>query len=40
MKETKPILDYYMRQGIFREVDATIPLDVIYETIINEAKND
>lgn len=40
MNETKPILDYYQKQGIFREVDATIPLDVIYETIINEAKND
>ncbi len=40
MNETKPILDYYMQKGLFKEVDATLPLDVIYETILNEAKND
>lgn len=40
IKNTKPVLDFYQKKGILKEIDATIPLEVIYETLKNEAKND
>lgn len=38
MKDTKPILDFYRDKGILLEIDATIPLDIIYEILIEKAE--
>lgn len=40
IKNTKPILDFYQDKGMLKEIDATLPLEVIYDRIENEAKND
>ena len=40
MNNTKPVLDFYQDKGLLKEIDATIPLDTIYEILKNEAKND
>ena len=37
VKDTKPILDFYQKKGILKEIDATIPLEDIYEIIKEEA---
>ena len=37
MNNTKPVLDFYQDKGILKEIDATIPLDTIYEILENEA---
>ena len=38
MNNTKPILDFYQNKGLLKEIDATIPLDTIYEILENEAE--
>lgn len=38
MENTKPILDFYQNKGILKEIDATIPLEQIYEQLENEAE--
>ena len=39
MSNTKPILDFYQSKGMLYEIDATMPLDTIYEILENEAIN-
>ena len=38
MKDTKPILAFYRDKGILLEIDATMPLDIIYEILIEKAE--
>ena len=38
MKDTKPILAFYQNKGILLEIDATMPLDIIYEILIEKAE--
>lgn len=38
MNNTKPILDFYQDKGILCEIDATMPLEEIYEQLEDEAE--
>ena len=31
---TQPLIDYYTKEGILKEVDGTVDLDVVFEEIV------
>jgi len=40
LDNNSPILDYYQKLGVLRNVDATLPLEEIEASVLSEAKND
>lgn len=37
--QTKPLIDFYARKGLHREVDASLPADVVHNTIVSIFEN-
>ena len=33
-KQTQPLIDYYAKQGIMKEVDGTVDMDEVFNSIV------